>query len=145
MFNPEKLLGGLIRSSTRGSRGVLGGLMSGGAALGAFYEEGSFLWLGKIRLHPGDGLEQPLSCDIILEKSLQQTIPGKGFASGIRIVGHHILERGLALTERGNLPQPFNNGRKGSHHVVNFGLVIIARQGKTDGPMGKGERNAHRP
>ena len=34
MFNPEKLLGGLIRSSTRGSRGRLGGLMSGGAALG---------------------------------------------------------------------------------------------------------------
>ena len=34
MFNPEKLLGGLIRSSTRGSRGGLGGLMSGGAALG---------------------------------------------------------------------------------------------------------------
>jgi tellurite resistance protein len=35
MFNPEKLLGGLIRSSTRGSRGGLGGLVSGGAALGA--------------------------------------------------------------------------------------------------------------
>jgi len=35
MFNPEKLLGGLLRSSTRGSRGGLGGLMSGGAALGA--------------------------------------------------------------------------------------------------------------
>ena len=34
MFNPEKLLGGLIRSSTRGSRGGLRGLMSGGAALG---------------------------------------------------------------------------------------------------------------
>ena len=34
MFNPEKLLGGLIRSSTRGSRGGLQGLMSGGAALG---------------------------------------------------------------------------------------------------------------
>ncbi|MBL0712608.1 MAG: tellurite resistance TerB family protein [Desulfosarcina sp.] len=34
MFNPEKLLGGLIRSSTRGSRGGLGGLVSGGAALG---------------------------------------------------------------------------------------------------------------
>ncbi len=34
MFNPEKLLGGLIRSSTRGSRGGLGGLISGGAALG---------------------------------------------------------------------------------------------------------------
>ncbi len=34
MFNPEKLLGGFIRSSTRGSRGGLGGLMSGGAALG---------------------------------------------------------------------------------------------------------------
>ena len=34
MFNPEKLLGGLIRSSTRGSRGGLGSLMSGGAALG---------------------------------------------------------------------------------------------------------------
>ncbi len=33
MFNPEKLLGGLIRSSTRGSRGGLGGLVSGGAAL----------------------------------------------------------------------------------------------------------------
>ncbi len=35
MFNPEKLLGGLIRSSTRGSRGGLGGLVSGGVALGA--------------------------------------------------------------------------------------------------------------
>ena len=35
MFNPEKLLGGLIRSSTRGSRGGLGGLVSGGGALGA--------------------------------------------------------------------------------------------------------------
>jgi uncharacterized membrane protein YebE (DUF533 family) len=35
MFNPEKLLGGLIRSSTRGSRGGLGGLVSSGAALGA--------------------------------------------------------------------------------------------------------------
>ena len=35
MFNPEKLLGGLIRNSTRGSRGGLGGLISGGAALGA--------------------------------------------------------------------------------------------------------------
>ncbi len=34
MFNPEKLLGGLIRSSARGSRGGLGGLLSGGAALG---------------------------------------------------------------------------------------------------------------
>jgi uncharacterized membrane protein YebE (DUF533 family) len=34
MFNPEKLLGGLIRSTTRGSRGGLGGLLSGGAALG---------------------------------------------------------------------------------------------------------------
>jgi hypothetical protein len=34
MFNPEKLLGGLIRSSTRGSRRGLGGLLSGGAALG---------------------------------------------------------------------------------------------------------------
>ena len=34
MFNPEKLLGGLIRSSTRGSRNGLGGLLSGGAALG---------------------------------------------------------------------------------------------------------------
>lgn len=34
MFNPEKLLGGLLRSSTRGSRGGLGGLVSGGAALG---------------------------------------------------------------------------------------------------------------
>lgn len=34
MFNPEKLLGGLIRSSTRGSRGGLGSLISGGAALG---------------------------------------------------------------------------------------------------------------
>lgn len=34
MFNPEKLLGGLIRSSTRGSRAGLGGLISGGAALG---------------------------------------------------------------------------------------------------------------
>ena len=34
MFNPEKLLGGLIHSSTRGSRGGLGGLVSGGAALG---------------------------------------------------------------------------------------------------------------
>jgi uncharacterized membrane protein YebE (DUF533 family) len=34
MFNPEKLLGGLIRSSTRGRRGGLGGLASGGAALG---------------------------------------------------------------------------------------------------------------
>lgn len=35
MFNPEKLLGGLIRSSTRGRRGGLGGLVSSGAALGA--------------------------------------------------------------------------------------------------------------
>ena len=35
MFNAEKLLGGLIRSSTRGSRGGLGGLVSGGVALGA--------------------------------------------------------------------------------------------------------------
>ena len=34
MFNPEKLLGGLMRSSARGSRGGLGGLVSGGAALG---------------------------------------------------------------------------------------------------------------
>jgi uncharacterized membrane protein YebE (DUF533 family) len=34
MFNPEKLLGGLIRSTTRGSRSGLGGLLSGGAALG---------------------------------------------------------------------------------------------------------------
>ena len=34
MFNPEKLLGGLIRSSSRGRRGGLGGLVSGGAALG---------------------------------------------------------------------------------------------------------------
>lgn len=35
MFNAEKLLGGMIRSSTRGRRGGLGGLVSGGAALGA--------------------------------------------------------------------------------------------------------------
>jgi len=35
MFNAEKLLGGLIRSSTRGSRGGLGGLVSGGVAMGA--------------------------------------------------------------------------------------------------------------
>lgn len=35
MFNPEKLLGGLIRNSSRGNSGGLGGLMSGGAALGA--------------------------------------------------------------------------------------------------------------
>ena len=35
MFNAEKLLGGLIRSSTRGRRGGLGGLVSGGVALGA--------------------------------------------------------------------------------------------------------------
>ena len=35
MFNAERLLGGLIRSSTRGSRGGLGGLVSSGAALGA--------------------------------------------------------------------------------------------------------------
>jgi len=35
MFNPEKILGGLIRSSTRGSRGGLGSLLSGGVALGA--------------------------------------------------------------------------------------------------------------
>ena len=35
MFNPEKLLGGLIRSSTRGRWGGLGGLVSSGAALGA--------------------------------------------------------------------------------------------------------------
>jgi hypothetical protein len=35
MFNPEKLLGGLIRSSTRGRRGGLGGLVSGGLAMGA--------------------------------------------------------------------------------------------------------------
>ena len=34
MFNPEKLLGGLIRSSARVSRGGVGSLMSGGAALG---------------------------------------------------------------------------------------------------------------
>ena len=33
MFNPEKLLGGLLRSGTRRKRG-LGSLMSGGAALG---------------------------------------------------------------------------------------------------------------
>jgi uncharacterized membrane protein YebE (DUF533 family) len=35
MFNPEKLLGGLLRSSTRSRRGGLGGLISSGAALGA--------------------------------------------------------------------------------------------------------------
>ena len=35
MFNPEKLLGGLIRSSTRGRQGGLGGLVSGGMAMGA--------------------------------------------------------------------------------------------------------------
>lgn len=35
MFNPEKILGGLIRSTTQGSRGGLGNLISGGAALGA--------------------------------------------------------------------------------------------------------------
>lgn len=35
MFNAEKLLGGLIRSSTRGRRGGLGSLVSSGAALGA--------------------------------------------------------------------------------------------------------------
>ena len=35
MFNPEKLLGGLLRSSSRGGRGGLGGLVSGGVALGA--------------------------------------------------------------------------------------------------------------
>ena len=35
MFNAEKLLGGLVRSSTRGRRGGLGGLVSGGVALGA--------------------------------------------------------------------------------------------------------------
>ena len=35
MFNPEKLLGGLIRSTTRGGRGGLGGLATGGMALGA--------------------------------------------------------------------------------------------------------------
>jgi len=35
MFNAEKLLGGLIRSSTRGRRGGLGSLVSGGVALGA--------------------------------------------------------------------------------------------------------------
>ncbi|WP_319522374.1 tellurite resistance TerB family protein [uncultured Desulfosarcina sp.] len=35
MFNPEKLLGGLIRSSTRGRRGGIGSLVSGGVALGA--------------------------------------------------------------------------------------------------------------
>lgn len=38
MFNAEKLLGGMIRSSTRGRRGRssgLGGLVSGGVALGA--------------------------------------------------------------------------------------------------------------
>lgn len=34
MFNPEKLLGGLLRSTTRGRRGGLGGLVSSGAALG---------------------------------------------------------------------------------------------------------------
>lgn len=34
MFNAEKLLGGLIRSSMRGGRGGLGGLVSSGAALG---------------------------------------------------------------------------------------------------------------
>ncbi|WP_372682982.1 tellurite resistance TerB family protein [Desulfosarcina sp.] len=34
MFNPEKLLGGLLRSSTRGRRRGLGGLVSSGAALG---------------------------------------------------------------------------------------------------------------
>lgn len=35
MFNPEKLLGGLLRSTTRGRRGGLGSLVSSGAALGA--------------------------------------------------------------------------------------------------------------
>lgn len=35
MFNAEKLLGGLIRSSARGSRGGVGSLVSGGVALGA--------------------------------------------------------------------------------------------------------------
>ena len=35
MFNAEKLLGGLIRSSTRGRRGGLGSLVSGGVAMGA--------------------------------------------------------------------------------------------------------------
>lgn len=35
MFNPEKLLGGLIRSGIRGNRGGHGSLISGGAALGA--------------------------------------------------------------------------------------------------------------
>jgi len=35
MFNAEKLLGGMIRGSIRGRRGGLGGLVSGGAALGA--------------------------------------------------------------------------------------------------------------
>lgn len=35
MFNPEKLLGGLIRGSTRGRRGGLGSLVSGGVAMGA--------------------------------------------------------------------------------------------------------------
>ena len=35
MFNAEKLLGGLIRSSTRGSRGGLGSLLTGGVAMGA--------------------------------------------------------------------------------------------------------------
>ncbi|BBO90917.1 tellurite resistance TerB family protein [Desulfosarcina ovata] len=35
MFNPEKLLGGLIRNTTRGSRGGLGSLISGGMAMGA--------------------------------------------------------------------------------------------------------------
>ena len=35
MFNAEKLLGGMIRGSTRGRRGGLGGLVSGGVALGA--------------------------------------------------------------------------------------------------------------
>ena len=34
MFNAEKLLGGLIRGSTRGRRRGIGGLLSGGAALG---------------------------------------------------------------------------------------------------------------
>jgi uncharacterized membrane protein YebE (DUF533 family) len=34
MFNAEKLLGGMIRSSSRGRRGGLGSLVSGGAALG---------------------------------------------------------------------------------------------------------------
>jgi uncharacterized membrane protein YebE (DUF533 family) len=35
MFNPEKILGGLLRSTTQSSRGGLGNLLSGGVALGA--------------------------------------------------------------------------------------------------------------